>query len=335
MDYILDIVTFMSKAAILVLSVLLATGGMVAISSKSRLKTKGKLVSQKINEHYEQMAKTIEKTLLSKKELKHKLKQEKAKHKTKEKRPKLFLLAFEGDIKASATDALRQEITAILQVATPHDEVVLQLESAGGLVHGYGLAAAQLLRLKKHHIPLTICIDKIAASGGYLMAVVADKILAAPFAIIGSIGVVGQLPNFNRLLEKSAIDYEQHTAGAYKRTLTLFGRNTDAAREKFQQDIDNIHQHFKTHIHTYRPNLDIEQVATGEHWVGHDAKELALVDELTTSDDYLYSKYPSTDMIYVKYAAKKPLGNKLAAWLKALVIKSWPAIHESEQKFLI
>ena len=230
-----------------------------------------------------------------KKHLKQKKKEEKAEKKqsgktkdsdSTESEARLFVLEFDGDIEASATSHLKESITAVLSVATPKDEVLLILESSGGYVHTYGLAASQLARFRNSDIPLTIAVDKVAASGGYLMACVANKILAAPFAIIGSIGVMAELPNFHRLMEKHDIDYEMHTAGKYKRTLSMFGKNSMEGRKKFIEELDDVHGMFKQHISTYR-ECDIEKIATGEHWHGQQALELNLVDELKTSDEYI------------------------------------------------
>lgn len=218
------------------------------------------------------------------KKAKQKLK-DKGKSKKKEKR--IFVLDFDGDIKASAVKHLREEISTIISTANKDDEVVVRLESGGGMVHGYGLAAAQLVRLKEAGLTLTICVDKIAASGGYMMACVADKILAAPFAVVGSIGVVSQMPNFNKWLKKHDIDYEMFTAGEYKRTVTMFGENDDEDRAKYTEELEQTHQLFKHFVTTYRPELDLAKVANGDHWYGEDALKLNLVDELSTSDAYL------------------------------------------------
>lgn len=218
------------------------------------------------------------------KKAKQKLK-DKSKSKKKEKR--IFVLDFDGDIKASAVKHLREEISTIISTANKDDEVVVRLESGGGMVHGYGLAAAQLVRLKEAGLTLTICVDKIAASGGYMMACVADKILAAPFAVVGSIGVVSQMPNFNKWLKKHDIDYEMFTAGEYKRTVTMFGENDDEDRAKYTEELEQTHELFKHFVTTYRPKLDLEKVANGDHWYGEDALKLNLVDEMSTSDAYL------------------------------------------------
>jgi len=236
------------------------------------------------------------------KKAKQKLK-EKGKSKQKEKR--LFVLDFDGDIKASAVKHLREEISAIISTANKGDEVVLRLESGGGMVHGYGLAAAQLVRLKEAGLTLTVCVDKIAASGGYIMACVADKILAAPFAVVGSIGVVSQMPNFNKWLKKHDIDYEMFTAGEYKRTVTMFGENDDEDRAKYKEELEQTHELFKHFVTTYRPQLDLSKVANGDHWYGEDALKLNLVDELSTSDAYLL-KQMEDYQAYALMSRQKP-----------------------------
>jgi serine protease SohB len=200
----------------------------------------------------------------------------------------------------------------VLTLATPKDEVVVRVESGGGVVHGYGFAASQLARIKDANIPLTVCVDKVAASGGYMMAAVAHKIIAAPFAIVGSIGVLAQMPNFHRWLDKHGIDFEQHTAGDFKRTVTMFGKNTKQDREKLQEELEATHELFKRFITTYRPQVDLKKVATGEHWYGQQALDMKLVDVLQTSDDYLYQAYVSEHPIYqLKIPTKRGLLNKL------------------------
>ena len=290
------------------------------------------------------MAKSIKNAILHKTEIKKILKLEKKSEKEKAKAKKAaeaeskrkFVVNFDGDIKASAVHALRQEITAILQVATPEDEVIVNLESPGGVVHGYGLAASQLHRLRENKIPLTVVIDKVAASGGYLMACVANKIVAAPFSIIGSIGVIAQVPNFHRLLKKHNVDFEQITAGEYKRTITMFGENADKGRKKFKEDIEDIHAQFKDFITQNRPLIDIDKVATGEHWLGQRAKELNLVDELMTSDDYLLNASKTAELYQITYVGKKSLSEKISgavAKISNKVIYSWWESAE-ENKFV-
>ena len=225
----------------------------------------------------------------------------------------LFVLDFNGSIDAKEVVSLREEVTAILAVAHKGDEVLLRLESVGGMVHSYGLASSQLARLKSSGLPLTISVDKVAASGGYMMACIADKIVSAPFAIIGSIGVVAQLPNFNKVLKKYDIEYEQLTAGEYKRTLTMFGENTDKAREKYKEELEETHTLFKDFIRDHRSSLDLEKVATGEHWFGTQALNLGLVDEIKTSDDIVVAACKDKTVLAIHYVEKKKMTSKLTA----------------------
>lgn len=231
--------------------------------------------------------------------------------------PRTFVLDFDGDLQASAVTNLRRELTAILALAKSSDEIVLRLESGGGLVHSYGLAASQLTRVKQKGIKLVVCVDRIAASGGYMMACVADRLIAAPFAIVGSIGVVAQFPNFNRLLRKHEVDFELATAGEHKRTLTMFGENTPEGRKKFQEDLETTHTVFKDFVRSQRPLVDIEKVATGEVWLGVRALDVALVDEIKTSDEYLTAACESRTVLEVRYVDKKSLRDKVMSSIES------------------
>ncbi len=225
---------------------------------------------------------------------------------------KIFVLDFKGDIQASAVENLREEITLILATAKAgRDRIVVRLESPGGMVHGYGLAAAQLVRLRDAGFHVTICVDKVAASGGYMMACIANEIIAAPFAIVGSIGVVAQVPNFNRLLKEHNVDFELYTAGQYKRTVTMFGENTPEGKAKFEEELQQTHVLFKHFVEKYRPQLNVDKVATGEHWYGEDALDLNLVDKLQTSDEYLLALLPQHDVYVINTRKKATLGEKL------------------------
>ena len=225
---------------------------------------------------------------------------------------KVYILDFKGDVAASAVEHLREEITLILATAKAgRDRVVLRLESPGGMVHGYGLAAAQLVRLRDAGFNLTICVDKVAASGGYMMACIANEIVSAPFAVVGSIGVVAQVPNFNRLLKEHHVDFELYTAGQFKRTVTMFGENTEEGKAKFEEELQQTHVLFKHFIEKYRPQLNVEKVATGEHWYGQDAKGLNLVDQLKTSDEYLLGLLAQHDVYVIQTRRKPTLGEKL------------------------
>lgn len=322
-EMFLSLGLFTAKALILVAVILLLLVGIVAIIAHSKGKTKGRLVIKNLNAKITEAKEEILAETLDKKQFKHHLKQQKADDKSKkksdEKKKHIYVLNFNGDMKASAVEGLREEINAVLSVATPEDEIVVRLDSAGGVVHGYGLGAAQLARIRNKKIPLVVTVDKIAASGGYMMACVADKILAAPFAIIGSIGVILQLPNFNRLLKDKDIEFEQVTAGQYKRTLTMFGENTPADREKVKHELDEIHDLFKNLIKHNRPQIDLTKVATGEHWLAQQAIGLKLVDELKTSDEYLMTQAETASVYEISFETKKSLMSKLGlAGMQAL-----------------
>lgn len=280
-----------------------------------------------INERLKDMAEVLNLDLMSDGEHKAAEKQRKADAKAKKKaaklgeepvKPRLFVLDFDGDIEASQVGALREEISALLQVARPDDAVLVRLESGGGIVHSYGLAASQLKRIRDRGYRLIVSIDKVAASGGYMMACVADEIVAAPFAVVGSIGVVAQMPNFHRLLDKHQVDVELHTAGEYKRTLTMFGENTDAARAKFKQELEEIHSLFKAFVSDNRKQLAIEKVATGEHWYGTQAQELGLVDRLQTSDDLLLDAVKEREVYEVRYRVKRGLREQVIGTLSRI-----------------
>ena len=249
-------------------------------------------------------------------------KEEKAAARRSSTRPRSFVIDFKGDLKASAVSSLREEISAVLDVARDEDEVILRLENHGGLVHEHGLAASQLARIRDRDIPLVVCVDKVAASGGYLMACVASKVYAAPFAILGSIGVLAQLPNFNRMLDSHGVDFEQISAGEFKRTVTMFGKNTDEDRAKLREELEDVHALFKAAVSRYRPNLDLDKVATGEHWYGTRALELGLADALHTSDELLKQRVAERDLYHVAYKIKQPLQKRVMSNIDALLEKA-------------
>jgi serine protease SohB len=245
--------------------------------------------------------------------------EDKARAKDESGKPRLFVLDFKGDLRATAAASLREEISAVLRVARPKDRVLLRLENSGGTVHEHGFAASQLTRLKQHGLTLVVAVDKVAASGGYLMACVADRLIAAPFAIVGSIGVLAQLPNFHRLLEEKGVDFEQVMAGRYKRTLSMFGKNTDEGRAKLQQEVEDIHELFKNQIRTFRPQVDVDAVATGEHWYGLRALDLKLVDELKTSDDLLLELARDHDLYHLAYKRRRTLQERVLGSAESLL----------------
>ncbi|MFB2682961.1 protease SohB [Shewanella mangrovisoli] len=317
MEFLYEYGMFLAKAVTIVVA-LVAVIIVVLASTVKHKSDKGELRITNLSEELEELKHSLKEELLSKKQFKAYEKQLKADEKAKEKaaeedsKGKVFVIDFKGSIDAAEVASLREEISAILTIAEKGDEVVVNVESGGGMVHGYGLASSQLDRLRRAEIPLTICVDKVAASGGYMMACVANKVYAAPFAIVGSIGVVAQLPNFNRLLKKHEIDYEQHTAGDFKRTLTVFGENTDEGRQKFQQELEETHVLFKAFVSKYRPQLDLAKVATGEHWYGQQAIELGLIDAISTSDDVLMQLAGERTVYKLRYQVRKKLADKIA-----------------------
>lgn len=327
MEFLADYGSFLLKAVTVVVAIIVIAGALVSLGSRHKRRNEGELVVKKINDELEDFKQDLEIALYSEAELKQLDKDRKKEEKKKEKadkkrvkdgqpddtqRKRVFVLDFNGDIQASAAELLRHEITAVLTMAEAgQDEVVVRLESPGGMVHSYGYAASQLQRVRDHGVHLTVCVDQVAASGGYMMAAIANRIVAAPFAIIGSIGVVAQLPNFNRLLKKHDIDFELFTAGEYKRTVTMFGYNSAKAKEKFQSDLEDTHELFKHHVKHFRPQLAVETVANGDIWYGQQALEQGLIDSIGTSDDYLVNACANADVFSVRYEFRKSLQEKL------------------------
>ena len=346
LEFLAEYGLFLAKTVTAIVGFGLLVAIVAGASQKNRQGgDKGDLEINPLNDHYDEIKKAMSMALIDssmqKAEAKKRRKEEKKLAKGKKKNAdsgagdekRVFVLKFNGNVSASAVTNMREEITAILTQATATDEVVVKLESSGGMVHSYGLASSQLDRLRKKNIPITICVDKVAASGGYMMACVGDKILAAPFAVIGSIGVVAQLPNFHRLLKKNDVDFELLTAGEHKRTLTIFGENTEQGREKFIEDLQDTHQLFKSYVAERRPQIDIDKVATGEVWFGSRAFELALVDELMTSDEYLTHSAKESKVFEINYVQKKKLPQRLgiAAEESAdrLLVKWWGRLTNS------
>ncbi|ELQ6219071.1 protease SohB [Cronobacter turicensis] len=332
---------FLAKIVTVVVAIVIVIA-LIANLTQRKKAQRGELRVTRLGEEYKEMKEEVAAALLDPHQHKQWHKNQKKKNKQEAKaakarakrgeaapagKPTLYVLDFKGSIDAHEVTALREEVTAVLAVAKPADEVLLRLESPGGVVHGYGLAASQLQRLRERRIPLTVAVDKVAASGGYMMACVANKIVAAPFAIIGSIGVVAQIPNFNRLLKRNDIDIELHTAGQYKRTLTLLGENTEEGREKFREDLNETHQLFKEFVHSMRPSLDIEAVATGEHWYGVQAQEKGLVDDISTSDDLIIARMLERDVVSLRYLQRKRLMDRFtgsaAQSLDRLLLRWW------------
>ena len=313
-EFFIEYGLFLLKVATIVIAIVIVMGVAASIGRKA---SREGLEVESINQKYKSLASTLRQAVLNKderkKEAKAEKKRDKAAAKEASQRLRSFVINFKGDLKASAVPSLREEVSAVLDVAAPEDNVIVCLENHGGVVHEHGLAASQLARIRERDIPLIVCVDKVAASGGYLMACVASKIYAAPFAILGSIGVLAQIPNFNRLLDDHGIDFEQITAGEYKRTVTMFGENTDEDRAKLKEELEDVHGLFKAAVGKYRPELDLDKVATGEHWYGTRALELGLADEIKTSDELLTELAADRDLFELTYRIKQPLQKRLMA----------------------
>lgn len=312
-EFLADYGLFLLKTLTIVAAIVVVLGTAAAASRKAT-QQEG-LEVENLNRKFRSLAATLKQAILPKaawkKEAKADKERDKAAQKSDESRPRVFVIDFKGDLKATAVPSLREEVSAVLEVAEQGDQVIVRLENYGGMVHEHGLAASQLVRIREREIPLTIAVDKVAASGGYLMACVANRIVAAPFAILGSIGVIAQIPNFNRMLDEHGVDFEMITAGRYKRTVTMFGKNTDEDRDKLKEELEDVHALFKDAVTRYRPDLDLDKVATGEHWYGTRALELGLADELKTSDELLAGLAASHDLYGLSYKIKQPLQKRL------------------------
>lgn len=335
MEALLEVAAFAGKA-VLVTVALIAILIVIANLLVRLRPPKEHIEVENLNDRFDDFSAAIREATASDKQVKadRKAREKQLKKQRAEglSRPRLFVLNFDGDLRASQVDLLRDEITAVLASAQKGDEVVVRLESTGGMVHSYGLAAAQLMRLRDHGIQLTVCVDKVAASGGYMMACTANKILAAPFAIIGSIGVIAQVPNLHRILKKHDIDYEEITAGEFKRTISLLGEITTKGRQKFAEQIEDTHRLFKEFVSQHRPQLDLSEVATGEYWFGRRAMALGLVDQLISSDDYLFGRRDGSEILQVTIRRRKSLSEKFSGGLSMITEKIlwswWQRMHD-------
>ncbi|MFT5445513.1 MAG: serine protease SohB [Gammaproteobacteria bacterium] len=336
LDVLLEYGLFLAQAV----TIVLAIGAIVLIIAVTARKGQGAddaIEVTRLNERFDELSLPLKMAAMPAKSFKAEMKSERKARKAKSKktddsdRPRVYVLDFKGDMRASGGARLREEISAIIGFASAGEQVLLRLENAGGTVQDHGLAASQLARLKEHGLQLTIAVDKVAASGGYMMACIADHILAAPFAVLGSIGVLAQVPNVNRLLEGHGVDIEMFKGGEFKRTVTMLGKNTDADREKFQSEIDEVHHLFKQFVGEHRPQLDLEKVTTGEHWFGRDALALKLCDAISTSDDWLMARRKDADLLQVNFRHREPLAKRLgvaisdapARAVERLLQKSW------------
>lgn len=317
-----------------IVSVIVAAVALISVFT-GRGKAPEKLEIKNLNRKYDEMRSTLRSQILPARQWKKLAKLDKSRRKASRKKggdkdsKRLFVLNFRGDVKATAVASLREEITAILTLAGGGDAVVLRLENMGGIVHEHGLAASQVKRLRDAGVHVTVAVDKVAASGGYMMACVADRIIAAPFAVVGSIGVLAQLPNFNEMLKRHGVAFEQETAGEYKRTITMFGENTDKERAKLREQIEQTHGLFKAFVAEHRPGLDLDEVATGDVWYGSDAVDKGLVDEIRTSDDYLLKASEGAQLYELTYTHRRSLSERLLTGIGAAVTRTMDCARNS------
>ena len=320
MDVVLwDTLGFAIKALVVFVTVVACAAAIFSRARAGRAQGRSRLRIERIDERIRRLADAVRRAGLDARAARKRRKAlAKAEASSDGARPNVYVLDFKGDVFASGVDSLRDEVSALAMVAGADDEVVVRVESPGGSAHGYGLAASQLARFRAKGVRLTVCVDKVAASGGYMMAAVADRIVAAPFAVLGSIGVAAPVPNVHRLLERHGVDFEEMTAGAFKRTVTLFGEITPAGRRKFQEQLDETHQLFQDFVGRYRPALDMDRVATGEHWHGTRAVELGLADEISTSDDYLLARADRARIFEVHIDRRRGIRRRLSDVVRAV-----------------
>lgn len=350
LEFLAEYGLFLLKTVTIVAALVVIIGVSVSAGHRGQKGDAGHIEVRHLNERFDEMAQCLQDIVLDPAEVKLAAKEKKKADKkargekkkalkkagddaASDQKRRVYVLDFDGDIRASAVSQLREEISAVLTLAKPEDEVVVKLESGGGMVHSYGLASSQLGRLREKQIPLTVCVDKVAASGGYMMACIGNKIVAAPFAMIGSVGVVAQIPNFHRLLKKHDVDFEMLTAGQYKRTLTMFGENTSKGREKFVEELEDTHGLFKGFVAEHRPQLDIDVISTGEVWFGSKALQQKLIDQLGTSDQYLMDMRESAEIYEVKFVARKTLQERLGmaaeGAMGGAIDRAWQSLQQS------
>lgn len=325
MDSFIQIGVFFAQTLIIVVGIIAVLMTIAALSLKAKHEKSPEITD--LNEKYKDQKESLMDVLLTSDDLKKIKKERKAAEKNKSKdepaRKKLFVVDFlKGDIQASSVDRFREEITSVLAIAKPGEEVLVNVESPGGVVHGYGLAAAQILRLRKAGLNVIVSVDKVAASGGYMMACVAHKIIGSPFAIVGSIGVVAQVPNFHRLLKKHDVDYKEYTAGDFKRTVGLFGEITEKGEKKFLEQLEATHVLFKNFVGQFRPHLKMDEIATGEYWFGQQALEKGLIDEIKTSDEFIQEQVAEKQVFKICFEKKPSLSQKLSGLVESAIFSA-------------
>ncbi|KZX82185.1 hypothetical protein A3715_00045, partial [Oleiphilus sp. HI0009] len=270
----------------------------------------GRIIVKSLNEEYQE----IQDALLKFKPLKPIKSSSIRKFKASPNKQSIFVLDFKGDKTASSVGSLSKEVSAILSVAKPNDEVFLRLESPGGTITGYGLASQQLIRLREAGIRLVVSVDEIATSGGYMMAAVGDRIIASPTSMLGSIGVIMEVPNFYNLLDRAGVQFHQFTAGKHKRLVSMTNKIGDAAKDQINQDLEKSHELFKNHVHTYRNSVNLESVSHGDVWSAKYCLDNKLVDDLMTSEAYLFDRASRANIFHISWDVERSFSDKLSSF---------------------
>lgn len=230
----------------------------------------------------------------------------------------VFVIDYVGSMMASEVVYLTAKIDAIILKSNKDDEVVINITSPGGAVSGYGLVASQIKRLKTAGLKITATVDTVAASGGYMAAVVSDEIIAAPFAMVGSIGVVANVMIYEELLKNIGIQTNVYTSGDSKRTVVP-SRVPNAEEEaKLEAQLEEIHSRFKDHVLSFRPDIDEDKVFTGQAFLAADAINFGLVDKIGTSDELLLNLYKDGHrLIEVQFIIEENIGGSVTKQVSA------------------
>jgi serine protease SohB len=236
----------------------------------------------------------------------------------------IAVVSFDGDVRATKRKIVSALIDELIVNKDKLSEAVVVVNSPGGSVAEYGLLYAEMERIRAAGISLTVCIDTYAASGGYLMSLPANRIVAAPFAFVGSVGVVAYSPNIHRLLKKHDIEPRLFTAGEFKRTVTLIGDDDEEAKQHFQHQLESLHGLFLAAVKKYRTGANFEKIGTGDHWTAEESQtqNLGLVDHIATSREYLLKLNADRDLVHLsqkKHMLEGGLGRFAAQLSEELV----------------
>ncbi|WP_343192796.1 S49 family peptidase [Buchnera aphidicola (Taiwanaphis decaspermi)] len=225
------------------------------------------------------------------------------------KKSNLYILDYNDKIKKNKIKKLREEISSIILVAKKNDEVLLRLENTSDIVYEYGLVIAQLQRLRKKGIKLIISIDKIVSNGGYIIACVADHISASPFSIIGPINIVVNIPNIDKYTQTSNLNNQLNDCNTFTK-LTLIKNNTKIYVNKIFNKLDIKKYIRNSFIKDMRPSLNLNKIFNQNYWIGENAINEKLIDSINTSDDILFSKKDTHNLLKIKYVYKSNIVEK-------------------------